>query len=452
MALSTLGSTLTILFSRGRPIRRSIPDHIKIEADEQDLIDEDLPGSDELEKSRTPNASRLKGIIWPGMHLFDAGTDEMKRRRNQKKDGTALKLMEKTSRIVEPVEVIYDEGGSELKQREITGNVDTSSPLRGEEPLPPPKQPRRKRTALASIDTNITRVPRRQYKMSSPRKSPQRRKIRVASRTGFNNGRSSSLIGSLGVRDRFSPTEDENAEFKLTFGDLNTRKRKGNFAIFDDDESTKPRSRSTMPQPFSAPNLYHRPQLNQNMMNSPFFTGPMSAYPWHQQQYQSGMPSITPSFGGTFNSHLPYRITAGTEPQRDAHQNYSSIDQMMAISGTQNNPLGWHGEQSSHNPFSNRPLSLYNNGPVLSNDYFSLMPNASSLSSTPANPLNMALHQFNGSGHAGTSVSTTNRVKNEGSSTNILKEENVFDLHGAQEQFSDHNSKDYAQSLFGFDH
>src|SRR4051794_10233001 len=98
----------------------------------------------------TPETNKLKGVLWPGMHLFDATTAEMRRRRNQKKDGSALMQMEKTSKDVHPTEVIYSDGWTPIKQRPITGIVEDNTPIKGEPPLPK-KTVRRRRQALVEI-------------------------------------------------------------------------------------------------------------------------------------------------------------------------------------------------------------------------------------------------------------------------------------------------------------
>src|SRR5256885_1111134 len=70
------------------------------------------------------------------MHLFDAATAEMRRKRNQKKDGSALMQMETTWKSVYQTEVIESEEWTAIKQQPITVMVEDSSPLKGESPLP----------------------------------------------------------------------------------------------------------------------------------------------------------------------------------------------------------------------------------------------------------------------------------------------------------------------------
>lgn len=110
--------------------------------------------ADVTEKERSDEMTRLKGILWPGMDIFDSATHQMRRKRNQKKDGTVLRLMEITSLLTEPTEKIFSPEGDLLKNREITGNVDEDSPLKGETPVPKQRRSRSRREVLCQIDAN----------------------------------------------------------------------------------------------------------------------------------------------------------------------------------------------------------------------------------------------------------------------------------------------------------
>ncbi|KAF3481821.1 uncharacterized protein GIQ15_04580 [Arthroderma uncinatum] len=130
--------------------RRSlIPDPFVDDAAFEYYEDEDEPtrrGGDE--------ASRLKGIFWPGMDIFDSATEEMRRKRNQKKDGSILKQMEETSESVEPTELVFSPNGTLRKQRYISGMVDDSSPLKGETPIPKKRVSRPRRRPLSQLNAN----------------------------------------------------------------------------------------------------------------------------------------------------------------------------------------------------------------------------------------------------------------------------------------------------------
>src|ERR1700733_8468000 len=184
----------------------------------------------------TPKTRKLKGVLWPGMHLFDAATVEMRRKRNQKKDGSALMQMEKTSKGVHPTEVIYSEGWTSIKQRPITGMVEDSSPLKGESPLPK-KTVRRRRQALVEISANIPRNAKRSIKLEQPRATHRRHGARdLMSHTSPPPPSSSNSIPYT-AKPRFSPTEDDTMEFKLTVPDFVKEEKDGNFTIFHDKEN-----------------------------------------------------------------------------------------------------------------------------------------------------------------------------------------------------------------------
>ncbi|RDW94015.1 uncharacterized protein DSM5745_01337 [Aspergillus mulundensis] len=110
----------------------------------------------EVDKDRADEISRLKGVLWPGMDIFDSATEQMKRKRNQKKDESILKMMERTSMGVEPTELVFSPTGVLRKQRVISGNVEDSSPLKGETPIPKKRATRPKRV-LAQLDPNAQR-------------------------------------------------------------------------------------------------------------------------------------------------------------------------------------------------------------------------------------------------------------------------------------------------------
>lgn len=73
----------------------------------------------EVEDNFENDNSKLKGVFWPGMNLFDSATAEMKRMRNQKKDGTALAQMKLSSAVVEPTEWIFNPDGEFRRARDI---------------------------------------------------------------------------------------------------------------------------------------------------------------------------------------------------------------------------------------------------------------------------------------------------------------------------------------------
>ena len=85
--------------------------------------------SEVLDDSAVSDNSKLKGIYWPGMALFDSATPEMRRMRNQKKDGSILAQMKKTSKIVVPDEVIYNTQGEFQRVKDIYETSPECSPV-----------------------------------------------------------------------------------------------------------------------------------------------------------------------------------------------------------------------------------------------------------------------------------------------------------------------------------
>ena len=108
---------------------------------------------DEIERS---DMTKLKGIIWPGMDLFDAASPEARRMRNQKKGSAVLATMQANSELVEPTEVIYHPSWEIKKERFISGEVESSPP-----PIEVPKRKRKLerppnlRQPLMELDPNL---------------------------------------------------------------------------------------------------------------------------------------------------------------------------------------------------------------------------------------------------------------------------------------------------------
>ncbi|KAE8421525.1 terpenoid cyclases/protein prenyltransferase alpha-alpha toroid [Aspergillus pseudocaelatus] len=125
----------------------------------------------EVDKERVDEIARLKGVLWPGMDIFDSATEQMRRKRNQKKDESALRMMEKTSMGVEPTELIFSPTGTLRKQRVISGNVEDGSPLKGETPIPRRRSTRSKR-ALSQTDANLQRGRDRKRKKKAVKRVP----------------------------------------------------------------------------------------------------------------------------------------------------------------------------------------------------------------------------------------------------------------------------------------
>jgi hypothetical protein len=117
---------------RRAPTRRAIHRH-------RDSLPSVMDEDSEAEFPANDN-SRLKGVVWPGMSIFDSATAEMQRKRNQKKHGSVLIQLQATSEDTEPVEFVFRDGHLE-KQRTITGNPESSDSLIEGESSPEPEIP-----------------------------------------------------------------------------------------------------------------------------------------------------------------------------------------------------------------------------------------------------------------------------------------------------------------------
>lgn len=84
-------------------------------------------GAEDVVEQKLSDSAKLKGILWPGMDLFDSATAEMRRMRNQRKDGSILESMMAASADVEPTEVSYHADGAFRTARDIFGPLSTES-------------------------------------------------------------------------------------------------------------------------------------------------------------------------------------------------------------------------------------------------------------------------------------------------------------------------------------
>ncbi|KAJ4984464.1 hypothetical protein SVAN01_10016 [Stagonosporopsis vannaccii] len=100
-------------------------------------------------------STKLKGVYWPGMDIFDSATPEMRRKRNQKKDHSVVEQLELNSQDVEATELIFTPHGSFKRQRRISSSIfddEEDVEIKTESPRSTMSRP-----ALASMDPNIAR-------------------------------------------------------------------------------------------------------------------------------------------------------------------------------------------------------------------------------------------------------------------------------------------------------
>ncbi|ODH46260.1 hypothetical protein GX48_07649 [Paracoccidioides brasiliensis] len=254
-----------------RPGRPFTPDPF-VDNRSLEYADED----DEESPIKREEATRLKGILWPGMDIFDSATEQMRKKRNQKKDGSTLKEMEKTSENVEATELVFSPGGTLRRERPISGNVEEdNSPLKGETPVPKRRVIRTRRPPLAQSSTNLFNLRgQRKYHV----KGDHRRhtdSLEELSRQTLPLLEGSPTNLRLQFFGNHYATGDE--DFKLTFTDYDQKSRRG-LAIFNDNND---QMHSTFREAMSreaaatanAANVRHdaKPSLGT-------FTGPRSAF------------------------------------------------------------------------------------------------------------------------------------------------------------------------------
>lgn len=294
----------------------------RIVDEEESVVAEDLWEMDET----ISDATKLKGVTWPGMAMFDSATPEMKRKRNQRKDYSVIEQLKATSEYVEPNEMIFDIDGNLRKQRVITGDPngeDDESILSGEttpEPELPKKRPaRRPRPALVEKNVNTGRILRQRSSYHPP-------------------------YGNNKRRAPYYDGEDED----LTYGQPRPKKRTG-LSIHRDN--TGPDITFNEPAPYQLNylstgfrNAYQSSRNHSQMHNTqPTFTQSNYGHSNHQR-----LPSFP--FADTFGSNFRPASTSSTLPT----SNSASFGGLNTSTLFQNGP--W---QSHNNHGGQSALSLF---------------------------------------------------------------------------------------------
>ncbi len=225
--------------------------------------------------------------------MWDSAHPEDQRRRNQKKDGSVVKSMERLSKLVEPTEAVYTITGTLRKARHIDDLEDNSSLIEGETPVPKSK-PRQKRKALARVSANIPRLVQRKVRAKKDRSAGHERN---------ENGLpvlvqipSSTARATEALQMQYTPTEEENAEFQLAVRNMPLRKRVGNFAIFTDNNAAySPRLLSYPGQHMSLNQDYAVPMPQRLVIPSQAWLQPQNQNPLYVDNKYSYHP-VYPAF------------------------------------------------------------------------------------------------------------------------------------------------------------
>ncbi|CZT49818.1 uncharacterized protein RSE6_10710 [Rhynchosporium secalis] len=188
------------------------------------------------------DSAKLKGIVWPGMDLFDSATPEMKRMRNQRKDHTVLEDMIAYSLASEPAEVSFHANGDFRGSRDIFGPLSAESSPARSVPSPKKKKPRQSTKALSNLSTNAPHIRALRAKkamQSMPtRSSPRKRQIGSMQAPPSHTLGSAPVFNPLANFDRrYVPSAEEDEEFRLTVGNMS---KKRGFTIFQDIPEVSP--------------------------------------------------------------------------------------------------------------------------------------------------------------------------------------------------------------------
>lgn len=229
------------------PLLLSSPLKLHGESEAEDAeytgVNADVPAKD------SPGSPKLKGMQWPSMALFDAATEELKRKRNQRKDVSVVEMLERNAAQVQPTETVHSVLGNVLKHRHMD-DMENDSPVEGEEIIVEPTlkkrktgTPRVRRQANAGATKRPGRPPRKQLE------TPIKRSLPSVS------GTSKSVLP-------FSPAEDESSDFKPIIRKPGRKKNKKAFTIYEDSSPSfgGDGSSETMPSAYVDTNTV-RPQL-----------------------------------------------------------------------------------------------------------------------------------------------------------------------------------------------
>jgi len=192
----------------------------------EEIEEDDVRAADDYDQGKGSSSPLLKGTKWPGMGLFDAASRELQKKRNQKKDGSVLRRLEKLSEKVDPRETVHSAAGVVLKRRHMD-DLENDSPVEGEFTIPPPTPRRRK-----------SKQPRPIQQDKGTRKV-RRRSERTRRHAGSPLANPSNLVTSdteVTVPQHLSstPTQKRNNKFKLAVPKYGRRMKKGQFRIYED--------------------------------------------------------------------------------------------------------------------------------------------------------------------------------------------------------------------------
>ncbi|KAJ5987023.1 hypothetical protein N7451_011388 [Penicillium sp. IBT 35674x] len=233
MSYAILPGTPKRVRARGRPSAISLAMGRNISDPFMDEMRTEVSDEVDADKERADEMARLKGILWPGMDIFDSATQQMRRKRNQKKDRSVLEMMELTSLQVEPTELIFSPTGVFRKQRVISGNVEDDTPLKGETPIPKRRMSRPKKEVLRQADSNLLCAQDRKRAKKIVNDNRNRKELET-----FDTNDTSPCPLPRALKG-LNPSYDDDSEIGLAVRAF--EKRRGNgFTIFADGDGAAP--------------------------------------------------------------------------------------------------------------------------------------------------------------------------------------------------------------------
>ncbi|KAH8657557.1 hypothetical protein BGZ60DRAFT_133431 [Tricladium varicosporioides] len=200
-------------------------------------------GDSELAEEKLTDSAKLKGIVWPGMNIFDSATPEMKRMRNQRKDGNVLEQMIALAAEVKSDEISYFPNGA------LRGSRDIFGPLSGENsPVlePSPKKRRARKPTFSDVSINAPRLRASRTRKTTPVKSPEKRHVLSMQEQEFLTpgkllltSRPQPILNPLAAfGQHYAPIPEQDEEFRMTIGGDTRQKR--TFGVFQDGPEISP--------------------------------------------------------------------------------------------------------------------------------------------------------------------------------------------------------------------
>ena len=200
------------------------------------------------EDDECAESSRLKGVVWPGMDLFDSASPEAKRKRNQRKDSSVLALMQTNAGLVEPTETIYFPSWEMKQERFISGEVE-SSPLKDEDsPKPRRNRCRPNKFPLMDLDKNAPCFEKKPKGRKPLQKKQKTQEKKAETKNSTDIAKDSLQPLQAKSKHRTRAQQEEDPDWLLTTGRQNVKK-KDKLKIFNDKvENTVTCATSSKPQ------------------------------------------------------------------------------------------------------------------------------------------------------------------------------------------------------------